>query len=533
MSGIPRRPGLDEAESPAPGAEGLPGGRPVDAGALAPTAIDPAVTKEDPPDPWATQVPGGMLAGPEIPVIGPGGSAFGEYEILEEIARGGMGVVYKARQVRLNRIVALKRILAGQLASEADVLRFRREAEAAAHLDHPGIVQVFEVGEHGGEHYFSMRYVEGQSLSTRVSAGPLPPREAAGLVVEIALAIDYAHRRGILHRDLKPQNILLDRSGRPHVTDFGLAKILDRERSVTGTGDILGTPSYMPPEQAAGRIREIGPAADVYSLGAILYCLVTGRPPFAAARPLDTVMQVLEDDPAPPRSLNRQVDPDLEMIITKCLQKSPSLRYQSAADLARDLNAYLDDEQISVRSARLAEVWSRLLRTTHQAVVLENWGLLWMIHGVMLLVLCLLTNLLARAGTLERWPYLALWTIVMGLWAPIFWQVRRHAGPITFVEWKLFHLWAGSVISIVFIFLFEISLGLPVLSLAPLIAVTGGSVFLAKAAMLSGTFYLQAAALYLTAGIMLLVPGLDLAIMGVVMGLCFFVPGFRQYVRRD
>ena len=219
---------------------------------------------------------------------------FGDYEIIREIARGGMGVVFEARQVSLNRTVALKMILAGQLANETDVKRFYTEAEAAANLDHPGIVPIFEVGQHEGQHYFSMGFVEGQSLAQRLADGPLPSREAAELIRRVSEAIEYAHQRGVIHRDLKPANILLDQSGNPRVTDFGLAKKVQGDSGLTGSGQIMGTPSYMPPEQAGGKRGEVGPAADVYALGATLYALLTGRPPFQAATAMDTVIQVVE-----------------------------------------------------------------------------------------------------------------------------------------------------------------------------------------------------------------------------------------------
>ena len=203
---------------------------------------------------------------------------FGDYEIVREIARGGMGVVFEARQMSLNRKVALKMILAGQLADETDVKRFYTEAEAAANLDHPGIVPIFEVGQHEGQHYFSMGFVEGQSLSQRLAEGPLAERQAAALMVKVADAIDYAHQRGVIHRDLKPGNILLDQNGDPRITDFGLAKKTESDSGLTGSGQIMGTPSYMPPEQAGGKRGVVGPAADVYALGATLYaCSRAGR----------------------------------------------------------------------------------------------------------------------------------------------------------------------------------------------------------------------------------------------------------------
>jgi WD40 repeat protein len=274
---------------------------------------------------------------------------FGDYEITRELARGGMGVVFQARQVSLNRVVALKMILAGQLANETDVKRFYTEAEAAANLDHPGIVPIFEVGQYEGQHYFSMGFVEGQSLSQRLAEGPLPAREAADLIRRVSQAIEYAHQRGVIHRDLKPANVLLDKNGNPRVTDFGLAKKLEGDSGLTGSGQIMGTPSYMPPEQAGGKRGDVGPAADVYALGATLYCLVTGRPPFQAATAMDTVIQVIGEEPVPPRRLNPSVPRDLETIVLKCLEKEPGKRYSSAAGLDGDLRRFLDGEPILAR----------------------------------------------------------------------------------------------------------------------------------------------------------------------------------------
>lgn len=287
---------------------------------------------------------------------------FGDYELLKEIARGGMGVVYKARQTSLNRIVALKMILAGQWADEDDISRFQIEAESAAQLDHPGIVPVFEVGQHDGQHYFSMGFVDGESLAAKASKGPLEPRLAASLVATVAEAVEYAHRKGVIHRDLKPENVLLDREGNPRITDFGLAKRVAAAGGLTVTGQILGTPGYMPPEQAAGKMEEVGPAADVYALGAILYRLLVGRAPFQAASPLETLRQVLQQEPVAPRRLDARIPRDLETIALKCLEKRRQARYHTARELAAELRRHLAGEPIRARAAnRLTRAvkWAR------------------------------------------------------------------------------------------------------------------------------------------------------------------------------
>ena len=261
----------------------------------------------------------------------------GDYELLEEVGRGGQGVVFRARQKSLNRTVALKVISLGQWASEAHLKRFRREAEAAASLDHAGIVPIYEVGERDGSCYFSMKFVEGGQLDEVVRREPMSVRHAAELIAKVARTVHYAHEHGILHRDIKPGNILLDKNGEPHLTDFGLARLLDTQSSVTRTIDVLGTPSYMAPEQAAGETTKLSKATDVYGLGAVLYQLLTGQPPFAGGTTYETIRLLRDTEPRAPRLLNPKVDRDLSTICLKCLEKDPQRRYSSALALAEDL----------------------------------------------------------------------------------------------------------------------------------------------------------------------------------------------------
>ncbi|MDB4614440.1 serine/threonine protein kinase [bacterium] len=468
------------------------------------------------------------------------GSRIGDYELLEEIGRGGMGLVYRARQVSLDRIVALKMLLRGSLASDLDLARFQAEAEAAGRLNHPNIIEVYEVGEYQEQPYFSMKYVEGETLSQRLVSGPLPARDAAKILLPVARAVSAAHAEGVLHRDLKSSNILIDEAGVPFVADFGLAKRVRTDvreagdDSITQSGAIIGTPAYMSPEQAAGQRNNIGPASDVYSLGACLYAMLTGRPPFQAATQVDVVLMVLEQDPLPPRVVNPQADHDLEMIALKCLQKPIDLRYDTASELADDLQAYLANEPISARSSHLSQIISRAFRETHHAQVLEHWGLLWILHSFVLLVLCLVTNWFQLQHIESRLPYLGLWVVGLGMWAGVFWNLRRRSGPITFVERQIAHVWAGSMMASTLLFAVEALLGLHVLELAPVLGLVSGMVFLVKAGILSGRFYIQALVLFATSVAMAVIPHLglpnfSLTLFGTVSAACFLLPGLKYY----
>jgi tRNA A-37 threonylcarbamoyl transferase component Bud32 len=335
-----------------------------------------------PPSDWATLPPDPGAPAPAAT----DGIAIPGYEVLATLGRGGMGVVYKARQTKLGRIVALKMILSGAHAGEADLARFRTEAEAIARLQHPNIVQIHEVGEQGGLPYFSLEFCPGGLLEKKLSGTPLPPAEAAALVETLARAMQAAHEKGVIHRDLKPANVLLAEDGTPKITDFGLAKKLD-EAGQTASGSVMGTPSYMAPEQAGYKpdapARGIGPACDIYALGAILYECLTGRPPFKAATALDTIMQVVSDEPVPPTQLQSKVPRDLETICLKCLQKEQEKRYESATALADDLRRFLEGDAVSAHPLgewESAVRWARKHPITAVLAALTATGmLLWAI----------------------------------------------------------------------------------------------------------------------------------------------------------
>jgi serine/threonine-protein kinase len=323
------------------------------------------------------------------------------------------------------------------------------------------------------------------------------------------------------------------------VTDFGLAKRVPGPAessggpSLTRTGAVVGTPSYMAPEQISNSRGTPSRASDVYSLGAILYECLTGRPPFQAATRFDTLLLVLEQDPVPPRFLNAKVDPELAEICLHCLQKESGLRYASAAQLADDLERFLQGERPSARPTGLGYHFGRILRETHHAPVLENWGLLWMWHSLKIFLLCAVTNWMLWRGFTNHAAYLALWSIGLVTWATIFWTLRRRGGPVLFIERQIAHVWAAGVLASIAVFVIELLLpGLKVLTLSPILAVVAGMVFLIKGGMLSGSFYVASAALFLTAVPMALFPEVGPLLFGSVSAACFFIPGLKYHRRR-
>jgi serine/threonine protein kinase len=376
---------------------------------------------------------------------------FGDYLLLSEVARGGMGIVYRARQQGLNRVVALKMILDGRLAGADDLQRFLTEAEAAARLQHPNIVAVHEVGQVDGQYFFSMDYIDGPSLAARLAAGPLPSKVAGRYVRTVARAVHYAHGKGILHRDLKPGNILLDADDEPHITDFGLAKKLGGTSSQTRTGAIMGTPSYMAPEQAAGKTRELGPACDVYGLGAVLYELLTGRPPFGSESALDTIRHVLDRLPVPPRLLNPKVDRDLETICLKCLEKDPRRRYSSAQALADDLQRYLNGEPITARSFNVLDRLLSTLEHSQDFADFSSWSAMLLWFAAIIFVSHLVTFLLIWTDLpreLHWLSWLPRGAQFLLLAAVFCWQRRgRSLLPTNAAERQLWTIWLGYLLA--------------------------------------------------------------------------------------
>ncbi|AMV36647.1 serine/threonine-protein kinase [Planctomyces sp. SH-PL62] len=346
------------------------------------------------------------------------GQRLGKYELIDELARGGMGVVYKARDTALNRVVAIKMILSGAMATEAERERFRREAALAAKLDHPNVVPIYEVGEQDGFLYFTMRLVEGGSLAGRLDRYREDPMALADLIEVLARAVQYANEQGFIHCDLKPSNILIDRDGVPQITDFGLARQASRDDSITASGAVLGTPSYMAPEQASGEREAIGPATDVHGLGAILYELLAGRPPFRMATTMETVMQAIYCDPIPPRELRPQVPRELEHICLKCLEKSPKDRYPTAEALSADLAHFLQGDPIDATGPiQKLRRWSR--REPEIVARLSGLALVSLLTELNYRVLSPFPDALAHSSV----------QMVLGLWAVLtllFQQLQRR-----------------------------------------------------------------------------------------------------------
>lgn len=493
------------------------------------------------------------LSGPDDPrpAADDGCLRLGKYRLIRELGRGGMGVVYEAWQEGVNRPVAVKVISAGPFASEEELKRFRTEAEAAANLSHPGLVPIYEVDVCDGRPFYSMELVRGQSLAELVAKGPLSCEKAAGLVAAVADAVAYAHGRGVVHRDLKPANVIIDPTGRPRVMDFGLAKRLGAEQSrdrqgavnaalgaeplpdgrgsdgLTQTGAILGTPSYMSPEQAAGR-RDVGPAADVYGLGAILYYLLTGRPPFKASSPVDTLRLVTDARLEPVRSLNAEVPRDLATVVEKCLEKGQADRYRTAGDVAEDLRRFLAGEPIRAGGLSL---WGRLTRAVGQSRHVSHfrhWGRTIVMFGAVVFLAHLAMHLIGRSGAADWWVFLpARLTMFACLVGILRWSRSGSLLPRDAVERLVWVVWTAYLLAFGAAGLVVATSGRDHATVYPFAAVLAGMAFFTLGCHVWGACYLVGGAFFLAAPLLALAPEYAVLGFGSLWGLSLLALGLR------
>jgi serine/threonine protein kinase len=460
----------------------------------------------------------------------------GEYELLEEIDRGGMGVVFKARHPTLRRTVAIKMLLAGAFASEEAERRFRREAAAAARLNHPGIVPVYDVGivDHPGplhgQTWFAMALVEGTDLARRIESELFDSMAAAQLSTRIVEAIHYAHNKGVIHRDLKPANILLDENNNPHITDFGLSRSQDdNETQLTADGQIFGTPGYMSPEQASGRNASVGPETDIYSLGAVMYCMLTGRPPFRANSTVATLQQVVHDAPAPPRLLNRAVHPDLESIILKCLEKNPTDRYATADELKRDLEHFLKGESVSAASINLVGYLGRVLASSRNSEFLEGWSRALYVVSAVVLVFHVVLQFVPLTPTQATLINAGKYSLLLG----VIWRARDGIlTPQNPVERTIWSLWIGYILTYVATeIMVRIGSG-PVLNLYAIMSLVSSVILLVLGGHLWGGCYLIGGLFAILAVLLTAIPQLSIVLFGGLWAIVFFLLA-RRYQKQS
>ena len=384
------------------------------------------------------------------------------YQVERLLGRGGMGAVWQARDVAVNRVVALKLLHDSDRAGAQAVARFRFEAEATSRLDHPAIVPIYQIGLHQSRPFFTMKLVPGGTLSGAIPRLVPDPVAGARVLAKVARAIHHAHQRGVLHRDLKPANILIDESGAPHVTDFGLARNLGGDEGLTRTGQVMGTPGYMAPEQASGDSSSHTTAVDVYGLGAVLYDVLTGRPPFRAGTPLETLVLVRDAVATPPSQLNPKVEPPLEAICQKCLEKRPEDRYQTAEALADDLEAYVAGDPVAAYATDTSSYLMRvLLRQTRHVEVMAQWGRVWLAHAVVVMIACLITNLMLLSGVVTIGPYLVVWVPTATAMLAAVWFFRVRAGLwLTPLERQIAQIWTmfGAAYALTAVIWFELHL---------------------------------------------------------------------------
>ena len=453
------------------------------------------------------------------------------YEVFEVVGKGGMGVVYRARQSGFDRQVAIKLMLSGQDFTQDQLDRFRTETEAFASLDHPNIVPVYDVGQFQGRHYFSMKYVEGGCLTDHMTAYRQDPRNAALTLSTISKAISHAHRRGFLHRDLKPANILVDLDGSPLVTDFGLAKRLGRVDGPTQTGQIMGTPSFMAPEQASGRTRDQTTATDVYSIGAILYQMLTGQAPFLGENPMEVLLRVIEQDPVLPSVLNPDVDASLQAICMKCLRKDPAERYESAQSLGDDLDAYLRGEDIIADGGTASRFLRFLLRDSRHTEVMQSWGRVWIAQGVLTILAFLLLNLILIKTNWQAKPCLTVTLPYLILMNYMVWHFRMQCKtPFNPLEKQLFHMWTTFFLCCLMLLFVARVQGGSINAIIPAGILFTAFQFSAMSMILGGAFYPVAIGCLILAPCYATAPTFGPALFGLMAGIGLIVPG-RRYTR--
>lgn len=460
----------------------------------------------------------------------------GQYELLEEIDRGGMGVVFKARHPTLRRTVAIKMLLAGAFASEEAERRFRREAAAAARLNHPGIVPVYDVGivDHPGslhgQTWFAMALIEGTDLARRIESELFDSMAAAQLSTRIVEAIHYAHSKGVIHRDLKPANILLDENSNPHITDFGLSRCHDdNETQLTAAGQIFGTPGYMSPEQAAGKNESVGPATDIYSLGAVMYCMLTGRPPFRASSTVATLQQVVHDAPAPPRLLNRAVHPDLESIILKCLEKDSADRYSTAEELRQDLERFLRGESVSAASINLVGYLGRVLASSRNSEFLEGWSRALYTVSAVVLVFHVILQFVPLSATQRTLINAGKYALLLG----VIWRARQGIlTPQNPVERTIWSLWIGYILAYVTAVAIARVDNQPETTLYVTMSLVSSVILLVLGGHLWGGCYLIGGLFAILALMMTAFPDYSFILFGGLWSMAFFLLG-RRYQKQS
>jgi len=494
----------------------------------------PTLRAATPPPPSGTEATFVYDAAHKPAVIPPALAAAGlakavpGYELIDELGRGGMGVVYRAKHLGLKREVALKMILSGAHAGADELRRFRAEAEAVARLTHPCIVQIYEIGEHEGRPFCALEYCSGGSLSGKIEKQKLTLTQIAQLMEKLARAMHVAHQRGIVHRDLKPANILLDASGEPKITDFGLAKKLD-EPGLTHSGAVMGTPSYMSPEQASGRIAEIGPPTDIYALGAMLYELLTGRPPFKGKTSIDTLHLVMDQVPEQPRRLNGQVDSSLEAICMKCLEKGIADRYATADALAEDLAAYLRGDAVQAEKSQQNRLLKLLVKESRHAEVLALWGKSMIVHAGVILCYAVLTDVLMNVmGQTNPEILIPFWLSGMAVMIFTVYLTRFRGGvPLTTIEYQANLIWALCSGTVAAVGLMLWHAGLQPMQILPIALLVVSFTLGALGVIYNGTFYLLMLSCAAHAVAMSFFPVQSPSIYGITFAISLAYTGWR------